>query len=486
MKISIAQRIYGMAAIALAGTVLVTVISWTNGNRLAASSRRLGQVNLTSISILYKATRAYEFQNDMLIRAPAQMDIKVIEGIALTYSNSCKQFDSELLNLKQVDTAGTYRKEIESIEANTPKLRALAEAVFKLSKQFQQADAVTLFQEQVYGLQDKIRSELTSITDHAIVAAQAQPGLIINQAESSGRLVLVICGSVLIASLVIIGMLARKSVVQPILRVVDALSGSFQHTASGVQQISQASKSLADGATRQATALEETSASLVQLSSMTHQNTEKAEKTNQLVREARDSAEKGVHEMLAMSSAVEAIKLSSSEISKIIKTIDEISFQTNILALNAAVEAARAGEAGLGFAVVAEEVRSLAQRSAAAARETTDKIESAILRTSQGSEISARMAKVLEEIVSKVRKVDELASGVVSASQQQQQGIEQINTAMTEVDKLTQQTAANADESAEAADSLGVQARELQQAVAALRQLVSGSQDPEVPLISAV
>lgn len=475
MKSSIAQRIYAMAGIALVGTVLVTVISWTNGNKLATSSRKLGQVNLSSVSILYQITRDYETQNNMLIRAPAQLDLKALDGIIQSYTKSCAQLDAQLAKLKEVDTTGTYRKKIEAIEADMPKLRGFAQTIFKFSKEFQQADAVTLLQEKVYGLQDKIRTDLATITDEAIASAQAQPELIVSQADASSRLVLTICFVVLGVSLVVIGVLASKSVVKPILRVVETLSGSFQNTAVGVQQISKSSQSLAEGATRQAAALQETSASLVELSSMTRQNTQNAEKTNQLVREARQSAEKGVREMQSMSSAVEAIQLSSSEISKIIKTIDEISFQTNILALNAAVEAARAGEAGLGFSVVAEEVRSLAQRSAAAAKETSTKIESAILRTAQGAEISARMARILEEIATKVRSVDELASGVVAASQQQQQGIEQINTAMAEVDNLTQKTASNADESAKVADSLGAQAMELQNAVASLRLLVEGS-----------
>jgi methyl-accepting chemotaxis protein len=176
--------------------------------------------------------------------------------------------------------------------------------------------------------------------------------------------------------------------------------------------------------------------------------------------------------MRAMNQAMEAIKVSSDDIAKIIKTIDEIAFQTNILALNAAVEAARAGEAGMGFAVVADEVRNLAQRSAQAAKETANKIEGAIGKTALGVDISSKVAQALNEIVAKARQVDELASEVASASRQQTQGITQINTAVGQMDKVTQSNAASAEESAAAAEELNSQAIMMKDAVSELTRLV--------------
>ena len=178
--------------------------------------------------------------------------------------------------------------------------------------------------------------------------------------------------------------------------------------------------------------------------------------------------------MQAMSAAMQAIKASSDDIGKIIKTIDEIAFQTNILALNAAVEAARAGEAGMGFAVVADEVRNLAQRSAQAAKETAAKIEGAIGSTAQGVEISAKVAAALNDIVAKVRQVDELVAEVASASHEQTQGITQINTAVGQMDKVTQSNAASAEESAAAAEQLSAQAETMKHSVQELINLVDG------------
>ena len=192
--------------------------------------------------------------------------------------------------------------------------------------------------------------------------------------------------------------------------------------------------------------------------------------------------------MQAMATAMDAIKVSSDDIAKIIKTIDEIAFQTNILALNAAVEAARAGEAGMGFAVVADEVRNLAQRSAEAAKETAVKIEGAIAKTGQGVLISGKVKQALTNIATKIHQVDELAAEVATASSEQAKGIGQISTAITEMDKITQANAANSEESAASAQELNAQAEIMQKSVVELLKLVGGSsgaasfQEPEVTI----
>jgi methyl-accepting chemotaxis protein len=215
------------------------------------------------------------------------------------------------------------------------------------------------------------------------------------------------------------------------------------------------------------------------MASMTRRNADNAQAAKDLANQTRQAAESGVRDMQAMSQAMQEIKISSDEIAKILRAIDEIAFQTNILALNAAVEAARAGEAGMGFAVVAEEVRSLAQRSAQAARDTATKIEGATARTTQGVILTTQVAAGLQEIVVKARKVDDLAAEVASASREQSQGIQQVNTTVGQMDRLTQTNAANAEQSASAATELNSQAAELRQAIREISDLLGAIQTCE-------
>lgn len=176
--------------------------------------------------------------------------------------------------------------------------------------------------------------------------------------------------------------------------------------------------------------------------------------------------------MQAMQQAMQTIKSASDDITKILKTIDEIAFQTNILALNAAVEAARAGEHGAGFAVVAEEVRALAQRSALAARETAAKIEHSVLQSTHGVQISAEVAKSFSEIQGRIQELDTLVAEIAAASGEQNQGIEQVSTAVSQMDKVTQSNAGSAEETAAAAEELNGQSVMLKEAVAQLQTLV--------------
>jgi len=277
---------------------------------------------------------------------------------------------------------------------------------------------------------------------------------------------------------VLLGFVIIRSTNQALRRVAASLREASAQVTAASGEVSSSSQSLAEGASEQAASLEETSASLEEISSMTKRNADSAENARTISNETSAATEAGTGQMQAMVGAMDAIKASSDNISKIIKTIDEIAFQTNILALNAAVEAARAGEAGAGFAVVADEVRALAQRAAQAAKETAEKIDDSISKSSLGVQLSAQVAAGLKQITDKTQQVNTLVVEIATASKEQTQGLGQIGTAVSQMDKVTQSNAANAEETAASAEELNAQALCLLESVGELMQLVGGAAQP--------
>lgn len=260
-----------------------------------------------------------------------------------------------------------------------------------------------------------------------------------------------------------------------ITKVIETLKTSSFEVNSASGQLNTASQKLAEGSSEQASSLEETSSSLEEMSSQVRQNADNSNQGDIAAKEVSKQVESGAEAVQRMSSAMEEIQNNASETSRIIKTIDDVAFQTNLLALNAAVEAARAGEAGKGFAVVAEEVRNLAQRSAEAAKETSELIAKSQNSTANGVQITQEVSSDLEDIKESAKKVSTLIGEISVASNEQSQGIEQVNTAVLEMDKVVQQNAADAEESASASEELSSQAESLDTIVEHLSMIVYGN-----------
>jgi methyl-accepting chemotaxis protein len=258
-------------------------------------------------------------------------------------------------------------------------------------------------------------------------------------------------------------------------KAVYQLTDGAQQVAVASSQLSSSAQQLSQGSAEQASAIEETSSTLQETASMLQQNTVNTQQAAQLAEQAKDSAYKGDNEMNEMMNSIQEIKKSSDQIAKIIKVIDDIAFQTNILALNAAIEAARAGEAGAGFAVVAEEVRNLAGRSAQAAKDTAAIIESNIELSGKGVSVAEKVREALTEITVQAKKVNELMAEISAASQEQAQGVSQVTKAMTQMETVTQRNAVNAEESASISEELSSQAESMKRTIQKVSQIINGA-----------
>jgi methyl-accepting chemotaxis protein/methyl-accepting chemotaxis protein-1 (serine sensor receptor) len=313
------------------------------------------------------------------------------------------------------------------------------------------------------------REELTKFKDQSAADLHQQLSTLKDQSENQGTAGLVLFFATMIVAGTIVHLTIQRSISLPMAKAVSELLEGASQIASAAGQVAASSQSLAQGASEQTATIEETSSAATEINSMARQTTENSRNSAEAVARAGEGFEKTNQSLTEMVSAMDGINTSSQKISKIIKVIDEIAFQTNILALNAAVEA------GMGFAVVADEVRNLAQRCAQAAKDTAGLIEESIQRSNGGRVKVDQVAVAIHAITAQSAKIKELVDEINLGSVEQSSGIDQISRAITQMEQVTQSSAANAEESAAAAEELNAQAEHMKEIVGALRAMVDGA-----------
>ncbi|WP_315074714.1 methyl-accepting chemotaxis protein [uncultured Clostridium sp.] len=453
------------------------------------------------IDICNESNNIRSYASDVLL-AQNSSDVQNYES---KIKDSSGKFDSSLSKVRETTLTAKGEDALKELETSKANYMDIANKVIQLKTQGKDTEAVNLINSEGKPALGKLQSNADNFVDLKLeLAKESSDG---NSKMATNTTVLTI--TILVVGIVIaifIGIFISAAISKPVRKIIKiadkvadgdfdvdiniqskdeigllaeafrrmteklnstmhTINAAAEQVAAGSRQVSDSSVSLSQGAMEQASSIEELTSSMEEISSQTKMNAENATSANDIAVSAKANAEDGYEQMKEMQKAVVEINNSSTNIYKIIKVIDEIAFQTNILALNAAVEAARAGQHGKGFAVVAEEVRNLAARSAKAAKETADMIEGSIKKAEAGTNIADKTAGALNKIVEDTVKIAEFISQIAIASNEQAEGIEQINQGIMQVSTIIQSNSATAEESASASEELASQAEMLKDQV---------------------
>jgi methyl-accepting chemotaxis protein len=476
-KMKLSTKLIGGFLIVAAIMLAMGIFEIIQMKTIDSASQKLYEEDLVGLENMAKWNEAYlnmrilvvySIVNKFVAGKDTAEDVKKIKDVEEQANKALADFEKTVNNDQE-------RKLMEELKTESAKYYQVRDQILRFVMEDKKEEAVNYLQTVGTAQGVKVTQLLSQMLN---LISESAKQLAKENKATAARATWISIAAIIIgfAIAVILGFFISLSISGLLKRVIAGLSDGADQVSAAAHQVSSSSQHLAEGTAEQASSLEETSSSLEEMSSMTKQNADHANQAKAMMAQAHQIVDKVGHHMRDMAAAVAEITRSSEDTGKIIKTIDEIAFQTNLLALNAAVEAARAGEAGAGFAVVADEVRNLAMRASEAAKNTNNLIENTIKAVRKGNDLTNATQEAFKENAEISKKIGQLVDEIATASEEQAHGIRQVNTAVSEMDKVTQSTAASAEESAAAAEELNAQAEQMKVYVGDLVAVVGGSE----------